>query len=268
MVNRRVVAIAAAGVMAFFGASALVRADHAWAGYHWSRSSNPVPISLGDNLSGLWPSVLDDSSADWNNPVGSWPKVIHTVVGFGLTNPRNCKPVSGTVQVCNGTYGNNGWLGVAQIWVSGSHIQQGTVRVNDTYFFTPSYDSAAWRQFVMCQEVGHTFGLDHQDEAFNNLNMGSCMDYTDDPARNDGDGNNLHPNNHDFEELALIYSHLDGESGGGGGSGGRGRGAGPAGAPGASEFGQLVRDNGHEAVFVHDLGDGSRVISFVLRANR
>ena len=27
------------------------------------------------------------------------------------------------------------------------------------------------------QEIGHTFGLDHQDENFSNANLGSCMDY-------------------------------------------------------------------------------------------
>jgi hypothetical protein len=40
----------------------------------------------------------------------------------------------------------------------------------------------------MCQEVGHTFGLDHQDENFNNTNLGTCMDYTNDPSTNQ------HPN--------------------------------------------------------------------------
>ena len=47
-------------------------------------------------------------------------------------NPKNCKAVSGRVEVCNSHYGNTGWLGVAQIWVSGLHIQQGTVKLNDT----------------------------------------------------------------------------------------------------------------------------------------
>lgn len=29
---------------------------------------------------------------------------------------------------------NNGWLGIASISVNGSHITQGTVKLNDTYF--------------------------------------------------------------------------------------------------------------------------------------
>ena len=101
-------------------------------------------------------------------------------------------------------YGNNGWLGIAQIWASGSHITQGVVKLNDTYFNTPTYDTGSWRQFVMCQEIGHTFGLDHQDENFNNANLGSCMDYTNNPS------SNQHPNTHDYDQLESIYSHVDG----------------------------------------------------------
>ena len=50
--------------------------------------------------------------------------------------------------------------------------------VNDTYFNTAKYNTPVWRNLVMCQEVGHTLGLDHQDEIFDNVNLGTCMDYT------------------------------------------------------------------------------------------
>src|SRR4029453_1923478 len=75
------------------------------------------------------------------------------------------------------------------------------------------YNSNAWRQLVTCQEVGHTFGLDHQDENFTNANLGTCMDYTNDPSTNQ------HPNQHDYDQLEAIYAHLDGGGGGGGGGG-------------------------------------------------
>jgi hypothetical protein len=84
-------------------------------------------------------------------------------------------------EVCNRKYGFNGWLGVAGIWASGNHITQGYVKLNDSYFNTASYNTAAWRRMVTCQELGHTFGLGHTDETFNNANQGTCMDYTNDP---------------------------------------------------------------------------------------
>ena len=105
--------------------------------------------------------------------------------------------------MCSSAYGKTGWLGVAQVWVSGPHIVQGTVKVNDTYFNTATYSDPAWRNLVMCQEVGHTLGLDHQDVDFTNPNRGTCMDYTNDPSTNQ------HPNQHDYDELVTIYAHLD-----------------------------------------------------------
>ena len=75
--------------------------------------------------------------------------------------------------------------------------------MNDTYFSTAKYNTPAWKNLVLCQEVGHTFGLDHQYEDFNNSPLDTCMDYTSDPTPNQ------HPNLHDYEMLESIYSHLD-----------------------------------------------------------
>ena len=51
-------------------------------------------------------------------------------------------PTAGRMEVCNGSYGSTGWLGIAQIWLtSGSHITQATTKLNDTYFDTPAYNT-------------------------------------------------------------------------------------------------------------------------------
>lgn len=43
-----------------------LEADHAWGSFHWERSANPVVIGIGDNVSDLWVSHLDQAVADWN----------------------------------------------------------------------------------------------------------------------------------------------------------------------------------------------------------
>ena len=94
--------------------------------------------------------------------------MMDTTVVAGGTRPKNCRPTTGRVEVCNAAYGNTGWLGVAQIWITGgTHITQGTVKNNDYYFgnSTYQYNNTAEMQHVICQEVGHTFGLAHQDES-------------------------------------------------------------------------------------------------------
>jgi len=180
---------------------AVSQADHAWGSYHWARTSNPFTLKLGDNVNSTWDPYLVTASNDWTAS-----SVLNTTIVAGGTTGRKCRPTSGRVEVCNAAYGNNGWLGLAQIWASGSHITQGTAKMNDTYHNNPPYNSAAYRRLVMCQEVAHDFGLDHQDENQTNANLGSCMDYTNDP---DGPPSNEHPNAHDFDQLVAMYSHLD-----------------------------------------------------------
>lgn len=243
--------------------SGIAYANHSWGGYHWARTANPFTLKLGDNVSGVWDLSLASSSIDW-----SMSSVLDTRIVSGLTNPKNCRPVKGRVEVCNSKYGNNGWLGLASIWISGSHITQGTVKVNDTYFNAPPYNTLAWRNLVMCQEVGHTLGLDHQDENFDNANLGTCMDYTNDPSTNQ------HPNAHDYEQLAAIYAHLDSittisQSTDDGGGKGKPSGVGQdIDLNDPSAWGKAVKQDarGQNSLYERDLGNGEKVFTFVIWA--
>lgn len=233
-----------------------VSANHSWGTYHWARMASPLTLNLGDNVGATWDSYLALASSDW-----SVSTVLDTSVVAGKAgNARTCRSVVGRVEVCNYRYGNNGWLGVAQIWISGSHITKGTVRLNDTYFNTTTYNKPAWRQFVMCQEIGHTFGLDHQDENFNNPNLGTCMDYTSDPLTNQ------HPNAHDYEQLLAIYAHLDSTNTAAQKTSSAGNTIDSA-DPGS--WGRAVRSTreGRETLYVRDGESGEKVFTFVIWAD-
>jgi hypothetical protein len=182
-------------------------ANHSWNGYHWARTANPLVLRANGSLTGPWATHVNTALSDWaQSSVLDFSPATYVPVSV---SPKRCAPIAGQVLVCNETYGQRGWLGIASIWLNGNHITQATTKLNDTYFNMPQYNTAGWRQFVACQEIGHDFGLDHQDEGFSNVNLGTCMDYTNDPARNDGKGDNLHPNKHDYDELVTIYTHLD-----------------------------------------------------------
>lgn len=238
-------------------------ADHSWGGYHWARTANPFTLKLGDNVSGNWDTYLSTTSTDWSKST-----VLDTMVVPGLGG-SNCKAQTGRVEVCNRKYGNNGWLGIAQIWISGVHITKGVTKLNDTYFNTPTYSTSAWRNFVMCQEVGHTLGLDHQDEIFNNTNLGTCMDYTNNPTRDDGFGDNQHPNQHDYDMLEEIYAHPDSTTTI---SAAKSAGASALAQSGdfqnASEWGRAIRysSDGKPSLHVRDLGKGEKIFTFVIWA--
>lgn len=230
-------------------------ASHAWGPYHWARTTSSFTLELGDNVHSAWDSYLGVASSDW-----SASSVLDTTVVAGNTDPKKCRPTAGRIEVCAAKYGRNGWLGVARIWLTGDHINQAITKVNDSYFTTATYDTPAWRAMVMCQEIGHDFGLDHQDEAFDNPNLGSCMDYTNDPATNQ------HPNTHDYDQLEAIYAHLDETSTVGGTSAGENAGHGSDAAN--SEWGRLTSSSNGVKKFVLELGHGQRIITVVITADR
>ncbi len=231
-----------------------VNATHSWGSYHWARTANPFTLKLGDNVSSAWDSYLATASSDW-----SLSSVLDTIAVTGSTDPRKCRPKNGRVEVCNAKYGNNGWLGIAGIWVSGSHITQGYVKLNDTYFNTSKYNTPAWKNLVMCQEVGHTFGLDHQDENFNNDPLGTCMDYSNDPTLNQ------HPNQHDYDMLETIYAHLDSGTTVGQSVSSRGN---DVDHDNPSTWGKELRKSkdGRTSLYERDFGKGHKVFTFVFWA--
>ncbi len=259
-------------VFALLFVAGTASANHAWGKYHWDISTDQSiasPLKLGNNLFlSSWNTSLGISSVDWNL------SVLKNQVVAGASN-GNCDPTSGRVEVCNGAYGNTGWLGIASIWVTrgkDNHITQGVVKLNDTYFNTAPYNTSAWRQMVMCQEVGHTFGLDHQDENFDNANLGTCMDYTSDPDGTIlGQLDNQKPNQHDLDQMTEIYAHLNSTDGGGSTPGGNGKGKKPANV-GAnidlnnpSSWGKAIKKdaNGKDSLFERDLGNGQVLITHV-----
>lgn len=179
-------------------------ANHSWGGYHWARQANPFTLKLGNNLTTAdWRSHLSSSAANWN----ALNTAVQTTIVAGTSNKR-CAMVAGTTQVCNGTYGQNGWLGLASINITGGvHITQGSAKMNDTYFNNSYYNNTNEREHVMCQEVAHTFGLGHQSEDGSSQN--SCMDYFSNTGANAGSSVSTKPNAHDKDELNSIYAHLD-----------------------------------------------------------
>ncbi len=254
-------------------------ANHSWNNYHWATTNGTLAVRVNAAITPAWASYIDRAITDWKFS----PDLL-----LGLRNVsvdrRKCAPIGREILVCNELYGQRGWLGIASIWLDGSgHITQGTTKLNDTYFNMTRYNSPAWRQMVTCQEIGHDFGLAHQDEVFSNANLGSCMDYTNDPsgtAGTNGTASNERPNAHDFEQLATIYNHTTDGYNSATSSALANRGARASGEASAkslpsapsgdspAEWGRAVDTDGlgRPDVFLKELGGGHRVITHVFWA--
>lgn len=232
-------------------------ANHAWGSYHWARTANPFTVKVGDNVTGDWDVHRITANQDWDAS-----SVMNISSADGTSNKR-CSMTVGTVQVCNGRYGNNGWLGLATInLTSGSHITQGSAKLNDTYFGSPTYNNPNEKLHVMCQEVGHTFGLGHTSEDGSSQN--TCMDYFSNTGANAASTQSTHPNQHDYDQLATIYSHLDASTT---------LAATPVTSPGmagrsdARPYRSRRTDHGNHTEIVDDFADGSRRITDIIWAD-
>ena len=266
----RVAALAAVSAAAL---SVPASATHSWGGYHWAGNGSNLTLKINKAITSQWTTSVNTAISDWNAS-----DELTLTSATSSANRKKCSPIAGQILVCNDSYGQRGWLGIASIWLSNGHISQGTTKLNDSYFNQAQYNTPAWRSLVACQEIGHDFGLDHQDEGFGPPNLGTCMDYTNDP---DGGGaygpSNENLNAHDSAMLNTIYDHDDGFTTATASTNFGIRAVGqrtPATPPSDSagdspgEWGRAIHSDGlgRPDVFVKDLGGGRKVITHVFWA--
>lgn len=170
-----------------------------WNGWHWAAET---VVRVDDAVSPEWRAQLAPAIGDW----AAAPVALRPGARGGI-DPATCPPASGGIQLCSGDYGPTGWLGYTDVWVTGRQITMVRIRLNDHYFGPGSrFNTQAWRRMTLCQELGHALGLAHVDEVRDNVNLGTCMDYSAAPAGGGSAGPaNLAPGPGDFMTLAAIY---------------------------------------------------------------
>lgn len=252
-------------------------ANHSWGGYHWAGNGQNLAIKVNTATSSQWNSSVGTAISDWDQSTE-----LTLTRATSSAGTKKCNPIAGQILVCNDSYGQRGWLGIASIWLTSGHISQATTKLNDSYFNQAFYNTAGWRALVACQEIGHDFGLDHQDEGFNNVNLGTCMDYTNAPDGGAVGGFNYgpanrRPNAHDYSMLNTVYNHNDGSTTAAASTNFGIRQVGKAAPPPLSsegsgdspaEWGRAIHKDGkgRPDVFVKDLGGGHKVVTHVFWA--
>ena len=250
-------------------ATAEVSPHHTWGNYHWEANQ----IKIGNNLSPMWQGHLSTTRGEWN--AGGIITLLDPILG-STTRSKTCKPIVGRIEVCNYTYGRNKWLGITQIWTNGDHITQATSKLNDSYYADPrsGYNTPAEQLSVICHELAHGFGLDHWDEDHDNVNTGSCMDYSNYAAGGvyAGDGFNYgpsdeHPHSLDFQDLNYLYNthHAAEQSTTGAASTGAAAAAQAETGDDPSEWGEVIErdDKGRPHLYRKNLGKGQKLFTFV-----
>lgn len=161
----------------------------------WDHASNGnLRLVVLNALDPKWDSQFARAVQEWDN--GS-PDVLTLTTRRVRVDP-DCDAVAGRLKVCNGDYGETDWYGINALLLTngGRTIRASTARLNDGLL---DRSSAERKQYTMCHEIGHGFGLPHTDENFFNGNLGNCMDYTNNPRSNQS------PDASNFNFLQQMY---------------------------------------------------------------
>ena len=133
---------------AFVALTAVTSANHSWNGYHVLVKAIPSPYRVTTSQGR-----------------GMQFSIQRRRIGANPLKPRTCRPTSGRVEVCTDTYGNNAWLGIAQVWISGRHTYYAgcgelNSRISTHLLITPPL-GGIW---CPARQWGDTLGMDHQEE--------------------------------------------------------------------------------------------------------
>jgi len=161
----------------------------------WRTEGYGLTLELQNALDDMWQTEFEVAVEDWQE------SEVLTLTTSSVTVDHTCTQVRGVMKVCNGNYGNTGWLGINEIITESRGdgpmwIVSSVAKMNEHYLLNAPYEK---RQYTMCHEIGHGFGLPHTDENPYNSDQGNCLDYTNTPE------NNMHPGEVNFERLKTEY---------------------------------------------------------------
>lgn len=177
-------------------------ASHQWGTRHWTKpQGEPRRVILINSATDPWRARVDGRAADWSQANKFKLSVEGGNTGQDLRQSCPFPDKFRRVRVCDYRYDNPNWIGQAQIFRDGPHIQLGRVRLDNADLNLLTADG---QQHVICQEIGHNLGLTHWNSDGNN----SCM-------------HTSHVNNEAYDQAAPHdLSQLDNQTHYHGGSGG------------------------------------------------
>ena len=193
MNRKKILPVAVMFMVGMVVGTSLVYASHAWRcrgkiAYHWASRTVGVAGPVEETADNSVVRSVQDYTSAFNGSTSSqvWdsPNTVINLVG------------GSNLRLFYDSYGQNGWLGLATIFPSNCVIGSASSKLNDSYLRDTARYSQTAIDHVSCQEVGHTFGLNH-----NRNDTDTCMNDTVLTAGN-------HINQHDKDQLATIYANI------------------------------------------------------------
>jgi hypothetical protein len=134
----------------------------------WSNQGSGLELEILNALDERWYTLFEIAIKNWDD--GDPDALTLSVTKVEIDH--DCVEVTGKLKVCNGDYGDTKWRGINQVILSNGFIVSSVAKLNEFYLATADESQ---RQYTMCHEIGHGFGLQHTDENFFNADLGNCM---------------------------------------------------------------------------------------------
>jgi predicted Zn-dependent protease len=192
MKGKRILPVMAMFAFGLILGTGIVLANHPWictgsTAYHFGSRTVRYASPIEENAAGAITRNPQSYVNAFNGSIAVWNPTVMNLIQGGTVRLR----------LFYDQYGRNGWLGLASIGgISNCVIGNASSRLNDSYLLDTARYSQTAVNHVACQEVGHTFGLNH-----NRSSSTTCMNDTILTA-----GNQI--NQHDRDLLAQIYANI------------------------------------------------------------
>jgi hypothetical protein len=137
--------------------------------FDWGKFYNEDPF-VGDNTTNAWKTegtgltlelqnALDDNwQEEFATAVGDWQESdVLTLTTTRVAVDHSCQRVDGVMLVCNGNFGETGWVGINEVEIefasrnAPGFIISSVAKMNEYYLYNADWEK---RRYTMCHEIG------------------------------------------------------------------------------------------------------------------
>ena len=104
-----------------------------WNEKYINRDNGGLTLTLVNSLTEDWQMEYEQAVADWSESDALTLTTEILAVDSAWSNERKCTRQKGKMVVCNGNFGDSGWVGINENEISGSRIISSVAKMNEYY---------------------------------------------------------------------------------------------------------------------------------------
>ena len=119
----------------------------------WATRGEGLTLELQNALDDNWQTEFDAAVKDWQE------SDVLTLTTTRVAVDHLCGRVDGVMLVCNGNFGDTGWVGINEVEIQyekqdgPGFIVSSVAKMNEYYLYNADFEK---RQYTMCHEIGRS----------------------------------------------------------------------------------------------------------------